>query len=70
MRRVVVLDMTKSKHVKLWQILHNNPEKFTILNEKESAQQTKYFSRIIFEELSDGELPTTRTIEDFENLYL
>ena len=49
-----------------WQLLHNNPDRFEVISEKESHQKQEYFVRIIYNELGD-ELADVKTKEELRS---
>lgn len=69
-QRIVVLDMRIEEQMAFWQILHNRPESFEIISEKEIAQQKQYYIRVLFREKSDNELPEVKTLKDLLSEYL
>jgi len=67
-RRIILLNLNDSSEAAFWQTLHNLPEFFTIISEKESHQRGEYVVRVIFYELGD-ELPVVKTKEQFLEQY-
>lgn len=63
MRRIELLDLNKETDLERWQVLHNNPDKYEVLSEKESHQKTEYFVRIIYYELGD-DLPDVKSKDE------
>ncbi len=66
-QRLVLLNLDNDKHNGFWQLLVNDPERFEVLNTKESHQKD-YMMRVIF--LEKGEdLPPIRTREELLEIY-
>lgn len=66
MRRIELLDLNREADRCRWQLLHNNPDKFEVISEKESHQKQEYFVRIIYNELGD-ELAAVKTKEELRS---
>ncbi len=62
-KRVVLLDLNREEDIQFWQELHNNPDRYQIISEKESHQKAEYFVRIIYFELGDEQPAVKPTTE-------
>lgn len=60
--RIELLNLNRPDDLARWQTLHNDTDRYRIINEKESHQKGEYFVRIIYNELGD-DLPTVKTQE-------
>jgi len=60
--RIELLNLNRPDDLARWQTLHNDVDRYRIINEKESHQKGEYFVRIIYNELGD-DLPTVKTQE-------
>jgi len=67
-KRVVLLNLNKFNDLSFWQTLHNLPDKFEIISEKESHQRGEYLARVIFYELGE-DLPVVKTQEQLIEEY-
>lgn len=53
-KRIVLLNLHRSRESTFWQILQNTPERFQIISEKESHQRGEYVVRVIFYEVGEN----------------
>lgn len=68
-RRIVLLNVAMPEDAAFWECLHNIPERFEVVSEKESHQKGEYLIRVIFNELGE-DLPPTKTQEAFLDQYV
>ena len=67
-KRLILLNLNNDEEAAFWQLLHNKPDIFKIITEKESHQRGEYVVRIVFYELGDG-LPEVKTKEQLFEQY-
>lgn len=68
-KRIVLLKLTVPAEMSFWQLLHNSPDKFQLISEKESHQKNEYYVRVIFYELGES-LPVVKTQEELLHEYV
>lgn len=67
--RFVLLDMGNPCEAEMVQVLYNSPERFRIIDKKESHQRGEYLIRMIFEELGEG-LPVIKSQQELIHEYV
>lgn len=66
MRRIELLDLNKPADLERWQVIHNTPEKFEVISEKESHQKSEYYIKITYFELGDDQ-PAVKSKEQLRS---
>lgn len=67
-KRLILLNLNNDEEAAFWQLLHNKPETFKVITEKESHQRGEYVVRIVFYEIGDN-LPEVKTKEELFEQY-